>query len=84
MVLQSKPGQTMLLAAVCAILGLVLLAGFRGYTQVNSNEFAGFMLGMLLFCLGVAGLAVRESRRIELDNGRRQFEQAIGRSSLSP
>ena len=73
MVLQSKAGQTLLLAALCAIVGLVLLVGFRDYAQVNSNQFAGFMLGMLLFCLGVAGLAVRESRRIELDKGRREL-----------
>ena len=79
MVLQSKPGRTLLLAAVCTTLGLVLLVGFRDYPRWDSNAFAGFMLGAMLFGLGVAGLAIRETRRIELDDGRRQIVLEVTR-----
>jgi hypothetical protein len=80
MILQSKPGQTMLLSALCALIGLVLAIGFRKYTQMNSNEFAGFMLGMLLLSLGVLGLLIRESRTIELDERRRRIMLDVRRS----
>lgn len=72
MTLHGKSGQTLLLSALCTIIGLVLLVGFRDFPQAGSNRFAGFMLGVLLFSLGALGLAIRETRRIELDErGRR-------------
>jgi hypothetical protein len=78
--LESKAGQTLLLAVVSAAAGLLLMYLARDYGSIRSNEGAGFLLGAMLFLIGAAGVAIRERRRVVLDEERRQIVLEITRS----
>ena len=42
-----------LLAIGCALVGLLLMFGFRGFRSMGSDALAGFLLGVLLLVVGV-------------------------------
>lgn len=64
---QSNPGKQLVLAVVCAIAGLLLAVGFRDFSSLNSNDGAGFLLGVLLLILGVAGFLVSGRQTVVVD-----------------
>jgi hypothetical protein len=51
----SSPAKQLGLAIVSLAVGAALMAGFRHYGQVGSDQFAGFLLGVLLAGIGGAG-----------------------------
>lgn len=70
---RSRPGRQTLLAVVCVAAGILLAFGFRGFHGFGSNEFAGFMLGVLLLAIGAAGLLTGGSQTVVVDPGSRRI-----------
>jgi hypothetical protein len=71
---ESNPGKQTALAAVCAGLGLVLIAGFHNFDGPGmTNSKAGFLLGFLLFFIGATGFLVRGKQTISVDPEARQI-----------
>jgi len=64
---QSSTGKQLLLALGCTAVGLVLMSGFRGFAAINSNEGAGFLLGVLLLLIGVPGLVLTGRQTVIID-----------------
>lgn len=64
---QSNSGKQTMLSGACAITGLVLVIGFRNFNGFNSNATAGFLLGMLLLFIGVAGFLLSGTQTIVVD-----------------
>lgn len=64
---RSNPGKQTLLSAVCALVGVVLLVGFRDFRAAGSNAMAGFFLGLLLAGIGVAGLFTTGRQTVVVD-----------------
>jgi hypothetical protein len=60
----SNPQKQIALSVVCALVGCVLIAGFRGATAANSNSYAGFYLGVLLLFIGVASFLVSGKQKV--------------------
>lgn len=56
-----------LAGAACTIVGLVLAIGFRHFSHLRSDQGAGFMLGILLCVIGVAGLVTARSQTVTVD-----------------
>lgn len=63
----SRPARQLTVAALCALAGLVLLIGFRDFSVLGTNALAGFLLGLLLFLIGVAGLLTCGRQTIVVD-----------------
>lgn len=69
---QSQPGKQRLLAAACAVVGLLLAMGFRGAGAGGPNAAAGFWLGVLLAVGGLLGLLLTARQAVVVDpRGRR-------------
>jgi hypothetical protein len=51
----------------CAVVGLVLLVGFRDYAVGGRNALAGFCLGVLLAGIGVAGVLFSGRQSVVID-----------------
>jgi hypothetical protein len=64
---KSNQPKQLLTAAGCVIVGLALVAGFRNFGSWGSNEGAGFMLGILLLLIGVAGVVTAGSQTVTVD-----------------
>ena len=64
---QSSSGRQTMLSAACALAGLVLAIGFRDLGEFGSNTMAGFMLGMLLLIIGVAGFLLSGPQTVTID-----------------
>jgi hypothetical protein len=64
---QSNSGKQTVLLTACAITGLVLMVGFRDFGGFRSNSMAGFLLGVLLFIIGVAGFLVSGRQAVVVD-----------------
>lgn len=69
---ENNPGQQTALAVGCTLVGLVLIVGFRDFGAWNSDNAAGFGLGLLLFVLGLAGLLASGRQTVQMDGIRRQ------------
>jgi hypothetical protein len=54
------------LAIGSMVIGLVLMAGFRHF-QGNGDMLAGFLLGVLLLVIGLAGLVVAGTQTVTVD-----------------
>lgn len=52
---QSEAVKQRLLAIVCAAAGLILAIGFYHFDGAGSNSRAGFLLGLILLAIGIAG-----------------------------
>jgi len=64
---QSNSGKQILLSVACAVVGLVLVFGFRDFRGSGTNAMAGFLLGMGLLLLGVAALLVGGKQTVVVD-----------------
>jgi hypothetical protein len=64
---QSNPTKQTVTSIACAVVGLVLVVGFRGFQGFGTNAMAGFLLGMLLLFIGVAGLLVSGKQTVVVD-----------------
>jgi hypothetical protein len=71
MKLESKPAANMLLYVVIVVVGFLLMYLARDFSHAGSNVLCGFLLGCMLSGLGVLGMAVGESRTVELDERRK-------------
>ena len=52
---QSSSAKQTTLSVACAVVGLVLVIAFRHFSGSGGNVMAGFLLGLLLLLIGVAG-----------------------------
>jgi hypothetical protein len=65
---ESSPGKQTAAAIGCAAVGLVLVVGFRHFSGPGlTDSKAGFLLGLLLLGIGVAGLLTQGRQRIVVD-----------------
>jgi hypothetical protein len=64
---QSNPGKQTMLLVACTMVGLVLVIGFRDFSGFGSNSMAGFLLGLLLLLIGVAGFLVNGKQIVVVD-----------------
>jgi hypothetical protein len=55
---QSNPGKQAVLSVLCSVAGVVLAIAFRDFRDSGTNALAGFLLGVLLLLIGVAGFLV--------------------------
>ena len=79
MKLESKPAANLALFIVAIVIGLLIIWLARDFSHGNANAQAGFLLGCMLFGLGIIALAVGESRTVELDERRRMIVLVIKR-----
>ena len=63
---ESSPGKQTTAAVGCTVVGLILAYGFRDFSG-SSNALAGFLLGILLLVIGVAGFVVRGRQSVVVD-----------------
>lgn len=73
MKLESQPVTNTLLYIVTCTIGLLLMVLARDFSHGGSNVLAGFLLGCMLFCLGVLGMVIGETRAVELDERRKRI-----------
>ena len=73
MKLESQPAANMLLYIVTSVAGLLLMYLARDFNHGGTNVLCGFLLGCLLAGLGVLGMAIGETRTVELDERRRRI-----------
>jgi hypothetical protein len=64
---QSNSGKQILLSVACAVVGLVLVIGFRDFRGSGTHAMAGFLLGVLLLLIGVAGFLVSGKQTVVVD-----------------
>ncbi|MDD2499743.1 MAG: hypothetical protein PHN92_02865 [Geobacter sp.] len=67
MKLESQPASNTLLYVVTIVVGLVLMFLARDFSHAGTNVLSGFLLGCMLFGLGVLGMLIGETRSVELD-----------------
>ncbi len=74
MTFRDNPGKQVALAIACSAVGLVLIVSLRGAAgQVGTNEFAGFLLGVLLLAIGLVPLVLRGRQTIVIEPRTRQI-----------
>lgn len=64
---QSNSGKQILLSVACAAVGLILVIGFRDFRGSGTNAMAGFLVGVLLLLIGVAGFLVSGKQTVVVD-----------------
>ena len=65
---QSNQGKQNALSLLCIAAGLVLLISFRHHIHsATTNELAGFLLGALIFIIGIAAIATTGKQTIVVD-----------------
>ncbi len=64
---QSNPGKQTLLSLGCAAVGLALAIGFRDFGGSDRNAMAGFLLGLLLLVVGLAGFLASGTQTVVVD-----------------
>ncbi|MBL8488773.1 MAG: hypothetical protein JNK22_17000 [Rhodocyclaceae bacterium] len=70
---ESSASRQTALAVGCTLVGLLLAIGFRNFPGSGSNALAGFMLGMLLLAIGVAGFLTGGKQTVTIEPGRRRI-----------
>jgi hypothetical protein len=66
--IESNPGKQTAIALACMVAGLVLATGFRNFDGTGmTNSLAGFLLGLLLLLIGVAGVLTGGKQTIVVD-----------------
>lgn len=73
MKLESKPAENMVLYIVVTAVGAALMFFARDFRHGGTNVLCGFLLGCMLLGLGILGIAVGESRTVELDLRRKRI-----------
>jgi hypothetical protein len=64
---QSNSGKQTMLSVACAAVGLILVISFRAFKGFGTNTMAGFLLGLLLLLIGVAGFLVSGKQTVIVD-----------------
>ena len=64
---ESRPGMQTTASVASSVVGMVLAIGFRDFRSAGSNATAGFLLGVLLLVIGVAGLLTSGRQRVIVD-----------------
>jgi len=64
---RSNSGKQVLLSVGCAVVGLVLVIGFRDFRGSGTNSMAGFLLGVLLLLIGVAAFLAGGKQTVVVD-----------------
>jgi hypothetical protein len=64
---KSNPGKQAVLSVLCSVVGVVLAIGFRDVRDSGTNTLAGFLLGVLLLLVGVAGFLVSGTQTVVVD-----------------
>jgi hypothetical protein len=64
---RSNSGKQILLSVACAVVGLVLVIGFRDFRGSGTNAMAGFLLGVVLLLIGVAGFLLSGKQTVVVD-----------------
>lgn len=64
---KSSPAKQLTAAIGCFIVGLVFLFLTRNFTVENTNEFAAFLLGVLLFSIGGVGILIVGTQTVVVD-----------------
>lgn len=70
---ESSAGRQTAVAVACTLVGLALAIGFRNFQAAGSNALAGFLLGLLLLAIGVAGFLAGGTQTIAIDPERRRI-----------
>lgn len=71
--MQSNPVKQDLLSLGSSIVGLALVIGFRHFSTAGSNDKAGFLLGVLLLIIGIAGFLTGGKQTVVIDPGKRRI-----------
>jgi hypothetical protein len=69
----SNSGKQTVLSLACAMVGVVMVIGFRDFEGWGSNSLAGFLLGVLLLVIGVSGFLVSGKQTVVIDRGARSI-----------
>lgn len=64
---RSSQGKQLAVSVGCALVGLVLAAGFRDFGSLRTNSGAGFLLGLLLLAIGAWGLFSAGRQTVTID-----------------
>jgi hypothetical protein len=70
---KNDPRKQIAVAVACSVVGLILAIGFRDFGGVGDDSLAGFLLGVLLLVIGVAGLLVSGRQTVVVDPGTRRI-----------
>jgi hypothetical protein len=70
---RSNPLKQYLLALGASAVGLMLILGFHGERSLNGNAMAGFLLGILLALIGVAGFLATGRQTVIIDAHKRRI-----------
>jgi hypothetical protein len=70
---QSNSGKQTMLSVACAMVGLVLVIAFRNFNGFGANAMAGFLLGMLLLLIGIAGFMLSGKQTVVVDPDARRI-----------
>lgn len=83
--IENNPSKQTALAVGCIIIGVILLYGFRNFDgSAFTNSLSGFLLGVLLFGIGISVFFVRGKQTITIDPKTRFiFVEDKGRFSSS-
>lgn len=68
---ESNAARQTALSVGCVAVGLLLAIGFRNFHGAGANAFAGFLLGLLLLAIGIAGVFTGGKQTITVDPDRR-------------
>jgi hypothetical protein len=64
--IQSNPAKQMMMAILSSALGILLLL-LNDYNLANTNTLAGFLLGLILLFVGIAGVFFNSKQTIIVD-----------------
>jgi hypothetical protein len=64
---KSRPGNQLALAAGSVLVGSIMMFGFRGFSSAGGDALAGFLLGVMLLVMGIAGMAVSAEQTVTVD-----------------
>lgn len=67
---ESSPAKQTAMSVGCLVVGAILAYGFRNYAG-NQNSLAGFLLGVLLLVLGIAGIVMFSKKTVVIDRNKR-------------
>jgi thiamine transporter ThiT len=65
--IESNPFKQMSMSIACSAIGLLLVLLFSDFNGTGSNTFAGFLLGVLLLIIGIAGVLLNAKQTIIVD-----------------
>jgi hypothetical protein len=64
---KSRPGSQLALAVGSSVVGAIMMFGFRGFSAAGENALAGFLLGLMLLVIGLAGVVASGAQTVSVD-----------------